>query len=113
MIVSRAAGNRCPLSAPKRTFSSLEFNGPILSDSGSAHGLRKAGAAIAAENGVTASQLMAIFGWKIIAEAERYTKAADRKRMTQENMHLIRRRDENVPPKGVVQKVGPKWGLND
>jgi hypothetical protein len=53
------------------------------------NGLRKAGAAIAAENGVTASQLMAIFGWKIIAEAERYTKAADRKRMTQENMHFL------------------------
>ena len=47
----------------------------------SAHGLRKAGATIAAENGATTSQLMAIFGWATANEAERYTKAAERKRL--------------------------------
>jgi integrase len=31
---------------------------------GSAHGLRKAGATRAAENGATVNQLMALFGWK-------------------------------------------------
>jgi integrase len=36
----------------------------------SAHGLRKAGATIAANNGATAHQLMAIFGWDTIKEAE-------------------------------------------
>ena len=46
-----------------------------------AHGLRKAGAALAAENGATEHQLMAIFGWQTIKEAERYTKAARRKKM--------------------------------
>ena len=44
----------------------------------SAHGLRKASATRAAENGATANQLMAMFGWLKIGEAERYTKAAQR-----------------------------------
>ena len=35
----------------------------------SAHGLRKAGACIAAENGATEKQLMAIFGWQTMKEA--------------------------------------------
>ncbi|MBS0251343.1 MAG: tyrosine-type recombinase/integrase, partial [Proteobacteria bacterium] len=47
----------------------------------SAHGLRKAGSTRAAEAGATAHQLMAMFGWRSLAEAERYTRAAERKRM--------------------------------
>jgi integrase len=46
-----------------------------------AHGLRKAGATRAAENGATTHELMAMFGWATVKEAERYTRAADRKRM--------------------------------
>ncbi|MEX0745640.1 MAG: tyrosine-type recombinase/integrase [Phycisphaeraceae bacterium] len=57
----------------------------------SAHGLRKAGAALAAENGATEHQLMAIFGWRTIQEAERYTKAARRKKMAGDAMPLLRR----------------------
>jgi integrase len=53
------------------------------------HGLRKAGAVQAAENGATASQLMAIYGWSDIKQAERYTKAADQKRLAGDSMHLI------------------------
>ena len=37
---------------------------------GRAHGLRKAGAATAAENGATTKQLMANFGWLSVEEAE-------------------------------------------
>lgn len=55
----------------------------------SAHGLRKAGATIAANNGATASQLMAIFGWRDIKQAELYTRKADRKRLAKAGMHLI------------------------
>jgi hypothetical protein len=33
-------------------------------------GLRKAGATVAAENGATPHQLMAIFGWNTLAQAE-------------------------------------------
>lgn len=54
-----------------------------------AHGLRKAGATIAAENGATARQLMAIFGWYSIDQAELYTRAADQKRLAGSAMHLL------------------------
>jgi integrase len=54
-----------------------------------AHGVRKAGATIAAENGATAKQLMAIFGWDTMRQAELYTRAADQKRMAGDAMHLI------------------------
>jgi integrase len=37
---------------------------------GRAHGLRKAGATIAANNGATAHQLMAMFGWRTLKMAE-------------------------------------------
>lgn len=52
----------------------------------SAHGLRKAAATRAAENGATAHELMAIFGWVDIKEAEIYTRAADRKRLAAQAM---------------------------
>lgn len=58
----------------------------------SAHGLRKAGAATAAENGATPHQLMSIFGWLSLAEAERYTKAAKRKKMAGEAMGMLVRK---------------------
>lgn len=46
-----------------------------------AHGLRKAGATIAANNGATTHELMAMFGWSRISMAEVYTKQADRARL--------------------------------
>jgi integrase len=64
---------------------------------GSAHGLRKAGAATAAENGATPHQLMSIFGWLTLAEAERYTRAAERKRMAGDAMELLVRKHLPAP----------------
>ena len=55
----------------------------------SAHGLRKAGAAIAAENGATEKQLMAIFGWTTMKEAARYTKAANQKKLAASGIKLL------------------------
>ena len=55
----------------------------------SAHGLRKAGATIAAEGGATAHELMAIFGWQDIKQAQRYTEKARRKRLAGNKMHLL------------------------
>lgn len=55
----------------------------------SAHGLRKAGATIAAENGATSRQLMAIFGWSSLKMAELYARAADQKRLAESAMHLL------------------------
>lgn len=47
----------------------------------SAHGVRKVAATIAAENGATAHELMAIFGWVNIRQAEVYTREAERARL--------------------------------
>jgi integrase len=55
----------------------------------SAHGLRKAGAVIAAENGATERQLMAIFGWTTMKEAARYTRAARQKVLAASAMPLL------------------------
>jgi len=52
--------------------------------SGSAHGLRKAGATRAADNGATEAQLEAIFGWRGGKMASHYTRAANRKRLARE-----------------------------
>jgi integrase len=54
-----------------------------------AHGLRKAGATIAANNGATSRQLMAIFGWDSIRMAEQYTRRADQQRLADDAMHLL------------------------
>lgn len=62
----------------------------------SAHGLRKAGAVLAAENGATPHELMSIFGWLTLKEAERYTKAFTRRRMASRASELLAR---SSPPK--------------
>jgi len=59
----------------------------------SAHGLRKAAATRAAESGATARQLLALFGWLNIKEAERYTKAAQRRKLASAAPVLLRRPD--------------------
>jgi integrase len=52
----------------------------------SAHGGRKATARRLAELGCSASQIAAITGHASLVEVQRYTKAADRKRMAREAM---------------------------
>jgi hypothetical protein len=54
-----------------------------------AHGLRKAGATIAAELGATTPQLMAIYDWSTPAQAEPYIRAANRKRMARDAVPLL------------------------
>ena len=54
-----------------------------------AHGLRKAGATIAAENGATEKQMMAIFGWNTSALASHYSKAASQQKLAGDAMHLL------------------------
>lgn len=55
----------------------------------SAHGLRKAGATVAAENGATEHQLMVIFGWRTLKEASRYTREASRKKLAASGMKFL------------------------
>lgn len=66
----------------------------------SPHGLRKLGATLAAENGATASMIMAIYGWRTLQQAERYTRAADRKRLAAVGAPLLVRSksEQSVPP---------------
>lgn len=47
-----------------------------------AHGLRKALATEAAEGGATGSQLMAMFGWTTTGQADLYTRAAERRKLS-------------------------------
>lgn len=55
----------------------------------SAHGLRKAAAAQAAEAGATVSQLKALFGWTSDAMPSLYTRSADRKKMAVEAIEML------------------------
>jgi len=55
----------------------------------SAHGLRKATARRLAEIGCTTNQIASITGHASLSEVQRYTKAADRKRMAREAMNKL------------------------
>jgi site-specific recombinase XerD len=55
----------------------------------SAHGLRKATARRLADLGCSAHQIAAVTGHATLAEVQRYTKAADRKRLAQEAMRKL------------------------
>jgi integrase len=55
-----------------------------------AHGVRKGAATIAANNGATVHQLMAMFGWMSLAMAIHYTKAVDRRKLADAGMGFIR-----------------------
>lgn len=81
-----------------------------LPDHCRAHGLRKAGATFAADNGATVHQLMAIFGWDTVKEAERYTKAANRRRLAGGAMHLLQPPEENETGR-VVSHLGGAAGV--
>lgn len=77
----------------------------------SMHGLRKAGATIAADNGATDSQLMAIFGWTTKKQTTLYTKKADRKRLAGEAIRKLvpeQKTDESVPPQKGLLESGTK-----
>lgn len=82
----------------------------------SAHGLRKAGATMAAENGATDNELMAIFGWTTKQQTTLYTKHANRRKLAGNAIHKLlpdqvdaeQNRVEFVPPKLGLEKVGQK-----
>ena len=61
------------------------------------HGVRKAGATVAANNGATVHQLMAIFGWRTLKQAEVYTRAADQVRLAQGAMDMLKPGTDSVP----------------
>jgi hypothetical protein len=75
----------------------------------SVHGLRKAEATIAAENGATTYQLMAIFRWTSAKQAESYTEKAEQKRFARAAMHnLVPETDAEVVPLSASEKLHRK-----
>ena len=76
---------------------------------GSAHGLRKAGARRAAENGATQAQLKAIYGWTSDAVAAIYIRDADRARLAQDGMAMLTKTGTSIPePKDKVRAARRK-----
>jgi integrase len=63
---------------------------------GSAHGLRKAGATRAAENGATTTELKAMFGWTDDAMPAHYTRTADRARTAASGMSKLEKRGQTL-----------------
>lgn len=61
----------------------------------SSHGIRKFDASTAADNGATTHQLMAMFGWESVRQAEAYTRRANKKKLAKGAMHLLAPIDEN------------------
>jgi integrase len=56
---------------------------------GRAHGLRKAGACILAENGATDHELMSIYGWTTLKQAGLYTRKANRARLARSGIQKL------------------------
>lgn len=77
-----------------------------------AHGLRKAGACLAAENGATEAEMMAIFGWTDTRMAALYIRQANRGRLAHASIHKLMDRtlsEQNGPTfLSAAGKVGPK-----
>lgn len=77
----------------------------------SAHGVRKAGATVAAENGATHEQLKAIYGWTTYQQPDHYIRKARRRKVAQSARTLLvfdRNENEIVPLSGGVKMSGTK-----
>jgi hypothetical protein len=61
--------------------------------------LRKAGATIAAENGATDRQLMAMLDWTTLSQASGYVRAADKKRLAGDAARWRMKRDQTSSPR--------------
>lgn len=64
----------------------------------SAHGIRKLAATLAADAGGTTHELMAHFGWSTSAQAEVYTRGADRARLGAQSSKRLAGEIENIMP---------------
>lgn len=75
----------------------------------SAHGIRKAAATRAANNGATVATLEAIFGWEGGQMASLYTRAADRRALAAEHMGKLSKTGTSIPaPRGKVRDKAKK-----
>jgi integrase len=76
----------------------------------SAHGIRKLSATLAADAGATTHELMAHFGWSHPAQAETYTRGADRARLGTQSSKRLAEEIENMRPRTMGQ--APRTGGN-
>ena len=79
----------------------------------SPHGLRKAGATIAAQNDAPSHAIAAIYGWETLKQVETYTRAVNKQRLADRHMHKIvpeRKGDESVPLSKPVASGGTTGG---
>ena len=67
------------------------------------HGLRKAGCRIMAESDCNAHEIMAVSGHSSLKEVERYTRAADRKRLAARAQAKVAATNNVVPLAAVGQ----------
>ena len=74
----------------------------------SAHGIRKYDATLAAENGATEHQLMAMFGWDSPKQAAVYTRKANRAKLAKGAMHFLAPVDENKKADEVSHRPGSR-----
>ena len=72
----------------------------------SAHGIRKLAATLSANDGASAHELMAQFGWMKIEQAETYTRKADRQRLGIKSSARIAEQMENIMPRTSVPGSG-------
>ncbi len=78
-----------------------------------AHGIRKAAASILAEEGATASQLQAVFGWTKLETAETYVKKASARRLARDGLMLLNSEQKEgkiLPLSGRIRSGGRKRG---
>jgi integrase len=118
----KAAIKACPSPSDSLTFLVNEWGKPFSSGAFGAqfrkwcdeaglpehcvpHGLRKAACRIMAENDCTAHEIMSISGHTTLKEVERYTKAADRKRLAARAQAKVAA-GNNVVPLAVVAGKG-------
>jgi hypothetical protein len=76
---------------------------------GSAHGLRKAGATRAADNGATEAQLEALFGWRGGGMASLYTRQANRAKLARDAaIMLLPECEANIYSRTLTEGAGGK-----
>lgn len=72
------------------------------------HGLRKTAACMLADAGCSAHQIASVTGHKSLAEVERYTKAADQKRLATAAIHRLEQNGNPASGKRPLAKVANK-----
>ncbi|CCD90466.1 putative phage integrase/recombinase [Bradyrhizobium sp. ORS 375] len=79
----------------------------------SAHGLRKAAATVAAENGATEAELDAIFGWTDRRMASHYTRNANRKKLAYGGVAKLERMIGSADHRANVYSLTDKLGAGN